>query len=278
MSKEHFFELRVLCQEIRIAMGRTDLNPRGKAATLTQLLEEFPTSQLGAQKRRIAEKLGKAIILRNTLAEKNRKLVFLVERRMYQTVLDSADLAQAGYLGLLHAVETYDPTTYQFSTWAAIHIRQRMQVAVKKSDVSKRRTSFKANNKAAAFYAQHGRMPEAAEIGERKYDLEHLQVHRHFVSTEEVRGAGRRNGAGNDPDNMKRTVGDTLPSDEPGADEQLMVRDDLEERSSDVAAAIATLCPEDRAIVRRYLNNPAAVGTTKKNLERVFDLIRLEVL
>lgn len=274
--KEHFLELRVLCHELRLAMGRTELNKRGKPVTLTELLEAFPACTV-ADRRRVATKLGKAIILRNELAEKNRRLIFLVEGRMYNNVLDSADLEQAGYTGLIHAVETYDPTTYKFSTWATIHIRQRMQVAIKNSDVAKRRTSWSANQKASAFYAQHGRMPEAAEIGERKYDLEHLQVHRHYVSTEEVRGAGRRNGAGNDPDNMNRTVGDTLPCDKASAEEQMISFEEQSERAVDVAAAIGTLCQKDKDIVARFLKNPDAPGVVKKELARVLDLIRLEV-
>ena len=41
----------------------------------------------------------------------------------YDRAIDMDDLAQAGYIGLMQAVQTYDETKSSFSTWAAIYIK-----------------------------------------------------------------------------------------------------------------------------------------------------------
>ena len=41
----------------------------------------------------------------------------------YDRAIDIDDLAQAGYIGLMQAVQTYDESKSSFSTWAAIYIK-----------------------------------------------------------------------------------------------------------------------------------------------------------
>ena len=45
----------------------------------------------------------------------------------YDRAVDIEDLAQAGYIGLMQAVQTYDKSKGAFSTWAAIYIKLEMR-------------------------------------------------------------------------------------------------------------------------------------------------------
>ena len=45
----------------------------------------------------------------------------------YDRAIDIDDLAQAGYIGLMQAIQIYDETKSSFSTWAAIYIKLEMR-------------------------------------------------------------------------------------------------------------------------------------------------------
>lgn len=46
---------------------------------------------------------------------------------MFDRAVDIEDLAQAGYMGLIQAVQTYDESKGMFSTWAGIYIKMEMR-------------------------------------------------------------------------------------------------------------------------------------------------------
>lgn len=65
------------------------------------------------------------------LAECNLRLVIPVARKYYRIGLDFLDLVEEGNLGLIHAVEKFDPKRgFRFSTYAAYWIEQAIRRAV----------------------------------------------------------------------------------------------------------------------------------------------------
>ena len=48
----------------------------------------------------------------------------------YDRAIDIEDLAQAGYIGLMQAIQTYDENKGAFSTWAAVYIKLEMRKAL----------------------------------------------------------------------------------------------------------------------------------------------------
>jgi RNA polymerase sigma factor (sigma-70 family) len=80
------------------------------------------------------------------------------------------DALQAGRIGLLHAIRTWDPSRAKFSPYAWGWVRHEMQSAFARGakQVSyPRRLIFAKNgqDKADSFYAQHGVYPMPAQIG-----------------------------------------------------------------------------------------------------------------
>ncbi len=66
------------------------------------------------------------------VCEKNRGLIYSIAKRYYTAcgqdrAVDLEDLAQAGYVGLIEAAQTYDDTKGMFSTWATLYIRLEMR-------------------------------------------------------------------------------------------------------------------------------------------------------
>jgi RNA polymerase sporulation-specific sigma factor len=62
----------------------------------------------------------------------HRGLVYHIARQyravcLYDRAADTEDLVQAGYIGLMRAVQTYDESKGIFSSWAVIHIKLEMR-------------------------------------------------------------------------------------------------------------------------------------------------------
>lgn len=92
----------------------------------------------------------------------------------YSTVdTDMFDLIQEGNLGLLHAVEMFDPTAgVRFNTYAMFWIRQKIQrfhhekVRPIRVPIHKEITILKIKNFCENFCKENGREPKVAEISE----------------------------------------------------------------------------------------------------------------
>ena len=111
---------------------------------------------------------------RQTLIEKNLKLVVSVAKRYRGYGLPFEDLIQEGNIGLIKGVEKFDPDRgFRFSTYATWWIRQAVQRAA--ADKSRTiRMPVHAGDKIRKLvrtqnelYAQHGRDPTDEEVAER---------------------------------------------------------------------------------------------------------------
>ncbi len=109
--------------------------PSKKSKDVTQIyLNEIGFHPLLSQEEEI--QIGRAVqsgdfCARKKMIEGNLRLVVKVARRYLQRGLSFGDLIEEGNLGLIHAVEKYDPERgYRFSTYATWWIRQSIERAI----------------------------------------------------------------------------------------------------------------------------------------------------
>ena len=150
---------------------------RASGSVLTDYLARVERGDLltAAQERRLARAAGRGCSRsRNTLIEKNLRLVVSVAKNYRGRGLPLEDLIQEGNAGLVKAVDRFDPDRgYRFSTYATWWIRQGVQRGIRDKGRAIRLPVHmgdrvaKAHAVRGAMSAELGRDPTPHELGER---------------------------------------------------------------------------------------------------------------
>jgi RNA polymerase sigma factor (sigma-70 family) len=208
----------------------------------------------------VAALLRRARAARESLILHNERLVLSIVRRYRGRGLDHADLIQEGNVGLMRAIDKFNPVSgYKFATYATWWIRQAVTRAV--GDKGRNvRLPYNVAEKSISFAKERrrltlelGREPTYAEIGARRgYSAELVEqvlawadVTCATVSLDKpvTNRSGATGAYGGAPPDAT-TLGDFIAADAPGPD----VAPERSEQAERVRAALATL-PEREAAV-----------------------------
>ena len=208
---------------------------------------------------------------RQRLIEKNLRLVVSVAKKYRGYGLPFEDLIQEGNVGLLKAVEKFDPDRgYRFATYATWWIRQ----AVGRAVADKGRTiripghkTLKISKMARTYNelsAEIGREPTDDEVAERlKWSLDEVHALKNILP--DAVSLNKRLGSAEDASEVGDLMEDVQAPDIPGTVIQEMENTQLHE-------AIERLLPEraQYVLVRRYgLDNrePATLAKLSEELD-----------
>lgn len=175
---------------------------------------------------------------RQEFIERNLKLVISIAGRYRARGVDFADLVEEGNLGLMRAVDKFDPEMgYRFSTYAAWWIRQ----AVERALMNQSKTVRTPIHRQREYWAER-RQQEAHMQGEPGYVRKHLD--HWFSPQDQIISLDQPV----DGDEGAYAV-DLLVSDEPGPEEQLIESD----QATHVAEWLSLLPDQQRIVLtRRY--------------------------
>jgi RNA polymerase sigma factor (sigma-70 family) len=217
--KEKFLEFRACLQDVRfdlMTQGVPTMQEDGKPLPLTQLIENFREAHPRAQ---LPKSVQKALSVRNVLIVKNMGLVGRVAIRHKNPQVPHEDMEQAGVLGLIRALEEYDPSRAAFSTFAIIWIRAAVQKALSSGGKADVGGYTQDDRKAAAIYARTGQMPTAKEMKLAPSKLQHERVSKAVLSLDEpARGPGDAGG--------ERLLGDSATYPDQKTAEQELLHDE----------------------------------------------------
>jgi RNA polymerase sigma factor (sigma-70 family) len=166
---------------------------------------------------------------RQRLVEANQGLVWQIARRYADAGMDVEDLVQEGNIGLLHAIEKFDPDLgYRFSTYATWWIRQAIARAVADQSRTIRlpvhagEALMRLERAREQLTTELGREPDLAEIAER------AKVDPNWAR--ELVEAGTR------PTSLDRLLGE---------DQETSLADLVPDASADAEAALERLATSD---------------------------------
>lgn len=231
-----------------VVMPEDDFREREAVAILTyaqEAISEDRARELGLSPDRLqalTAELERALaqyrLLRDRMVEANLRLVIVFARRHSHPTLSFLDLVQEGTLGLIRAVEKYEPSrNVKFSTYAAYWIWQQIARA---GDTHRTviRTPVHWNQFRRKMNRQDGSVGGAAEMVEGMNPGRVVAMSRafHFVSTDAPVAA--------DDD---RVLEELLAGAE-AEPEQVAMQADFQSR---LVAAVDELAPRDAEILRR---------------------------
>jgi RNA polymerase primary sigma factor len=208
---------------------------------------------------------------RRRLIEKNLRLVVSVAKKYRGSGLSFEDLIQEGNVGLIKAVEKYDPDRgYRFATYATWWIRQAVGRAVAdkgrtiRIPVNKTQQIRKMGRTYNELSAEIGREPTDKEVAEQlKWSLDEVHVVKNILP--DAMSLNKPLGSAEDASEVGDLMEDVQAPDIPGTVIQEMENAQLHE-------AIERLLPEraQYILVRRYgLDNrgPATLAKLSEELD-----------
>jgi RNA polymerase primary sigma factor len=232
---------------------------KGKLLTHQEEIDLSKRAKVGDQK------------ARQRLIEKNLRLVVSVAKKYRSYGLPFEDLIQEGNVGLIKAVEKFDPDRgYRFATYATWWIRQAVGRAVADKGRTIRIPGYKTLKirKMGRTYnelsAEMGREPTDDEVAERlKWSLDEVHALKNILP--DAMSLNKRLGSAEDASEVGDLMEDVHAPDIPGTVIQEMENAQLHE-------AIERLLPEraQYVLVRRYgLDNhePATLAKLSEELD-----------
>ena len=240
---------------------------RALCEELTALAGTLATAK-GAERRRAERRIA---IIHDQFVRANLRLVVKIAAQYHQGRMPLSDLVQEGNLGLMTAIERFDPARgVRFCSYAAWWIRHRLSRAKANHGRAVRvpthlaQTAGKLARQRRAFEAVEQRAPSLEELATRVG----VAPHRARIALEATAAYLSLETPVDESDG--RTLGDLLADERAGADEQMAA----ERRRADVARAIAALPPLEAEIVRRRFTFDGEEAPTLRELGREHALSR----
>lgn len=179
---------------------------------------------------------------RDTLALANQRLITKVAGKYINAVNgDVDDLMQAGMIGLMRSIETFNPEKGSFSTYAILWIRHEIQNHVDKAAPEHKRAHQMPQRIALAIEkhrARTGETPSAESLGVTEQELIDWAQRTFFISLSEPDREGSHNSAGPVGHAVSRSLEDHISTDDTNVEERMQLLD-----------AIGQLRPRERRIV-----------------------------
>lgn len=261
-----------LCRLITLAHEATEAQRRLDSGGLT------PDEQTIA-----LDTLQRGHTARSRIVEANRGLVWHVARRFPRHALagmDLDDLVQAGFLGLLRAIDGFDPSRgMQFSTYAVPWIRQSMRRAMENHGASIRLPVHVQEDMAAMARAQEtlrqrlGHEPDVAAIST-EANLSPRRVQRLLRVSGDPVSLAMPIGGNSRRDEDQRRLADTIPdgSVDPVADALAIVEREAIER-----LFAAALTPREQLVLRLLFGfdgEPMTLADVSQRIGRTRERVR----
>jgi RNA polymerase sigma factor (sigma-70 family) len=160
------------------------------------------------------------------LVERNLRLVIPIAKKYYRPGLDFLDIIEEGNLGLMHAIDKFDPKKgFRFSTYGAYWIEQSIRRAIDEQSKTIRipTHAWEALRRWLRdwdrLHGQLGRDPTLSEMAQRLH-LSARQVKGILDAAEAARGIGSLEAPLDDDENL--TVKDVISDDELYAPDRLI--------------------------------------------------------
>ena len=262
-------EIEIYEPEISVSVGETDaigtyLKDIGSIPLLTRELE---------YKYSVESKAGDTFA-KNKLIESNLRLVVSIAKRYVGRGMAFLDLIQEGNLGLIKAIDKYDPNMgYKFSTYATWWIRQAITRAIYDQSRTIRIPAHlyekidKMNRVSNELYQKLNREPQNSELAEELNTTVAVVKHMKNVSQQIV---SLEKPIGEDEDNvLSDFIGDDKESPEEEAIKMALKRD--------VINLLDCLSEREKMIVKLHFGIEAEGSLTLEEIGSIYGITRERV-